>query len=336
MHYLWLLIKITYLSVLIAIYTASCSNQPVSNSQLSSHQSDDYYLDFYKHQMVTDILEMKMDRRFYYPGVFQYKVSFQSTLEFVNGVGKKKVFYFYQQKNGVNTPLVIIFPPLVDATPWDYLFAGYLAKMGISVAIMPYDERIAGERSIDKIDEYTIRVIDKAQSIVDLASKLPNVDENRIMISGLSLGAIMGSIALGVDQRLMGGALYMAGGDMIGILARSDLVEISAYRERKMEKFGITDREEFYHFLKKNVHLDPLDLAHRANRENIYMFVTEEDTGIPTENQTLLWEALGRPKTHHIFNKYYYDSRHYTGGLIFPYYMEDIATFIKQRMDAAR
>ena len=71
-------------------------------------------------------------------------------------------------------------------------------------------------------------VCDVRRAVAWLASR-PEIDPNRLGVTGISLGGIVSSVAAAVDPTLNRGAFLLAGGDLAQILW--EMPEAARYRD---------------------------------------------------------------------------------------------------------
>jgi len=141
------------------------------------------------------------------------------------------------------------------------------------------------------------------------------VDPDKTGIVGVSLGAIVAGVAIGVDDGFAKNALVLGGGDVAEIIWNSP--ETADLKKRLLEK-GYTIqrlREE----LKP---VDPLTYAHRINAPTVIMFNGKKDRTVPRECTLKLWEKAGRPKI------VWYNTSHFGMVLYVNKVMEQIVAFI--------
>jgi dienelactone hydrolase len=122
-----------------------------------------------------------------------------------------------------------------------------------------------------------------------LASR-PWVEPSRVGIVGISLGAIVGSIALGVDDRFGRSVLIIGGGDLAGIVFHGS--KETASQKKQLEEAGITPER----FRELGREVEPLTFASRLRPEELLLINAESDEVIPRACTLKLHEAAGRPE----------------------------------------
>ena len=131
---------------------------------------------------------------------------------------------------------------------------------------------------------------DVRRAAVWLAAR-PDVDPQRLGVSGISLGGIVSSLAAAVDPAIREGAFLLAGGDLSTILW--EMPEGAAYRKQWIES-GRTQQD-----LKALTDpFDPLTYADRLKGKRLMMIAGKVDEVVPPASTLLLWEAAGRPPIH--------------------------------------
>ncbi|HLV79303.1 MAG TPA: hypothetical protein VKT32_03445, partial [Chthonomonadaceae bacterium] len=114
----------------------------------------------------------------------------------------------------------------------------------------------------------------------------PSVDPNRIGMVGVSLGAIVGHLAMGLDLRLTAGVAILGGGDIEALYHRSLLVKV----EHPHLPRTLSARESDL-----LARIDPITYAGRNRPRHVLMIQAARDFLIPPSNALALWNALGRP-----------------------------------------
>jgi len=117
----------------------------------------------------------------------------------------------------------------------------------------------------------------------------PEVDASRIGIVGPSLGAMVGSLVMGVDPRFKRGAFVVGGGDLAKMIWESTL---TAGAKRNMIAKGMT----FEALQQKTKEVDPLTYAKNINPRGVLMVNARRDSVVTPDCTLKLWEAMNKPK----------------------------------------
>ncbi len=132
-----------------------------------------------------------------------------------------------------------------------------------------------------------------AQSASDVQTTLtwlaqqPGVDPNRLGFVGVSLGAIIGHLAMGLDSRLKAGVLMLGGGDLTDFAKHG--VSIQAMRLLHPYRNSPADWAALEQ-------VDPLKYASRNLPRHILMIQGARDFVVPPRDSEELWRALGKPE----------------------------------------
>ena len=130
-------------------------------------------------------------------------------------------------------------------------------------------------------------ICDVRRAVAWLASR-PEVDAEKVGITGISLGGIVSSIAAAVDPNLNRAALLLAGGDLASVLW--NMPEGARYKTSWI-KSGRT----FQDLETLTLPFDPLTYASGLKGKRVIMMAGNTDDVIPPESARKLWEAAGRP-----------------------------------------
>jgi pimeloyl-ACP methyl ester carboxylesterase len=165
-------------------------------------------------------------------------------------------------------------------------------------------------------DGYRIAITDVRQ-ILDWAKTRDEIDKDRVAVVGLSLGSFVGSITMGIDDRINAGVFIVSGGNSAKIQEHSRFA-----RFRKQYRFEPKDYEDYQQsygqYLQdvtlkgwENVEparrvflIDPLTYAYRLKGRPVLLLNAWWDEFIPRETTLELHKACGEcelnwyPTTH--------------------------------------
>ena len=151
-----------------------------------------------------------------------------------------------------------------------------------------------------------------------LASR-EDVEPSRVGIVGVSLGAIVGSLAAGVDDRFGRSVFVIGGGDLAGIIMHGS--KETVLQKRKIEATGVgLDRlRELWR------DVDPCTFAGRLRPEEILMINADADEVIPRDCTLRLHQAAGRPELR------WFKGGHYAVAFQLGTIIRDIARHVSER-----
>jgi dienelactone hydrolase len=153
----------------------------------------------------------------------------------------------------------------------------------------------------------------------DWLAARPNVDPSRVGVVGISLGAIVGALALGVDDRLGRSVLLIGGGDLPSIIFHGSR-ETAAARDRLVEEgYSVPQLRDLW----KGV--EPLTFASRVRPEDVLFLNAESDEVIPRDSTLKLHAAMGRPELR------WFKGGHYALLLRLAPSLDDIARHLEGR-----
>lgn len=122
---------------------------------------------------------------------------------------------------------------------------------------------------------------------LDYLSRRPECDEDRLGFLGLSMGAFLGAVVAGADERVRATALVVGGGDWRTFFEQTELPELGWARESAA---NLDDAVE---------ELDPIDPANwvgLVSPRPVLMINGDADTIVPPDSARALHEAAGEPK----------------------------------------
>jgi dienelactone hydrolase len=226
---------------------------------------------------------------------------------------------YFRPLTGGKRPAVVVLHILGADFALSRFMAARLADHGVAALFirLPYygERRPAGRSGLSR--EFLSRdiertvlamrqgVCDVRRAITWLASR-PEVDADRLGVTGISLGGIVSSVVAAVDPAVSQGTFIMAGGNVARILW--EMPEAAPFR-KQWEKSGkgLAELESLTR------PYDPLTYADRLKTKRILMFGANVDEVIPPDCTTALWEKAGRPPIR------WYDCGHYSAiGFLMP------------------
>jgi dienelactone hydrolase len=216
--------------------------------------------------------------------------------------------YFRPKREGRRPAVVVLHILGADFALSRYL-ASRLADQGVAALFvkLPYygERRPRGEdkRFLSTDIERSVLAVrqgicDVRRAVAWLAAR-PEIDPNRLGVTGISLGGIVSSVAAAVEPSIQKGAFLLAGGDLASILW--EMPEAAKYRDA-----WIKSGRGFQDLKVLTDPFDPLTYADRLRKKKIIMMAGNVDDVISPASARALWEAAGRPPIT------WYDCGHYS------------------------
>lgn len=257
-----------------------------------------------------------------------YKVTFPVvSLNMYHGGEVAKGEYFEPLKEP-RAPLAIMVHGWGDhsVAPFKMMVAGLLKK-GIACFILyqPFhDSRIPEEMKprLNHLTQdewftgYQMAVTD-IRRIIDWANENNPGEPRKVAVIGLSLGAFVSSIAMGVDSRINAGVFIVHGGNSGKISQLSRLFSLSRKYRVSQDSYEKSQQEylqyleevrtkgfEYTFPAQKHYLIDPLTYAHLLKSRPVLMINALWDEYIPRVASDDFWEATGKcerivlPATH--------------------------------------
>lgn len=126
-----------------------------------------------------------------------------------------------------------------------------------------------------------------ARTALDFLSRMDIVDADRFGIAGISLGAVVAAITVGVEPRLKAAVLILGGGEIKTMLRESPL--LFSVKRRLGDGLPSARTQELLRLM------DPLTFAEQARGRCILMVNGRHDLFMPAASASALWQALGNP-----------------------------------------
>jgi dienelactone hydrolase len=162
----------------------------------------------------------------------------------------------------------------------------------------------------------TQAVLDIRRAAAWLAAR-EEIDPQRIGITGISLGGIVGALAAAAEPRFQNVCLVLAGGDLYRILSESD--ETAEVRQHWANR---SFDEAYVRGLIAQI--DPLTHAHRLRGRRILMFNASQDEVVPPACTEALWRKVGEPEIH------WWEAGHYTAIWHLPKALMQMTQFFQE------
>lgn len=257
------------------------------------------------------------------PSFKKFRVSFSSKVhtgytenDEVSGV------YFEPRVEPAGPPAVLLHSWLTNrpTLPIYSHFAKMLATSGIPCILpaLPYHldrtpkGSLSGVRFLKENPTETLKSF--RQAVVDIRTCLDWLEQryrcHEFCIVGISLGAIIACICMGVDERLRRGVFILGGGDIGEIVWRGWATYILKKRAKITKELNKRLHEEYARYLEQvrscrdldsvkpfddRFLFDPLTFAHLIWPRKVLMMNARFDPIIPRKSTVKLWNALGGP-----------------------------------------
>jgi len=239
---------------------------------------------------------------------------------------------FWQPKDGAKRrPAAVLLHWLGGSFDTLEIIGQRMAEQGIATLMlyMPgYGPRKAKDAgSNDKLTKKDMEamILGLRQTVVDIRragdwlARRPDVEPSRIGLVGISLGAVVGSLTAGVDDRFGRSVFLIGGGDLPAIVMNGS--RETAEAKARIEKDGLTmeDLRERW----RNV--EPLTYASRVRAQEILLINADADEVIPKACTEKLRAAMGDPDIK------WFKSGHYALLFQLGTALKDITTHLTQR-----
>ena len=139
------------------------------------------------------------------------------------------------------------------------------------------------------INAVTQSVMDIRRAAEFLATQ-KDVDRNKIGICGISLGALVGALTIGVDGHFPKAVLIIGGGNLV------DIIEAHSSEVRLLNQYMKENNISADQLRKILKPIEPLTYIHRANETKVLMLNASGDKVIPRKCTMALANKLNNPK----------------------------------------
>jgi dienelactone hydrolase len=227
-----------------------------------------------------------------------FKVTFPSPVETKSEANNTVHAEYYLPAGEGPFPAVVVLHILGGEFPLSQMVANSLARKQVAALFikMPYygERRAKGNkrRMISRNPEETVEgmtqaVLDIRRGAAWLCAR-PEVDAERMGVTGISLGGIMTALSAPAEPRFRKAAIYLGGGNLAQFLWDKDHPEAEQFRG-DWKKNGGT-RESFIALMKP---VDPITYGHLLRSRDVLMVAASHDEIIPPEATKALYRAIG-------------------------------------------
>lgn len=209
--------------------------------------------------------------------------------------------------------------------------ANHLASQGVAALFMkmPYygerrgkksPRRMISEDPYQTVEGMTQAVLDIRRASAWLAAR-PEVDRERLGITGISLGGIMSALGAVGEPRLRNVGIVLGGGNFAQVVWNNDTRQAREFRDRWLES-GKT-REDFAQVLAK---VDPVTYGAQLKGRRVLMIAAKNDEIVLPECAIALHESIGKEP-----ELVWLDAGHYTAAQYLPRELIRLAGFFTKR-----
>lgn len=219
-------------------------------------------------------------------------------LSFTSSSGEEATAYLTIPEGAGPHPAIVVFPVLSDNMAISEMLGKQLARKGYAVLRMTAHplEFVSTDNIETPMTAYRHAVLDARRMIDWMKEERSDIDGDKIGAAGISLGSLLSSTLMGVDEDVKGGAFFLVGGGLAEIMSDSTNDDIEAFRHRVIAAQMIENRSDLVSHLHETTQpVDPLSYAANVDPCRVLMVTGRADTEIPTENSEMLWNAFGEP-----------------------------------------
>lgn len=144
------------------------------------------------------------------------------------------------------------------------------------------------------LDDLFRRTVLHQRILLQWLRRQPDLRPTGWFALGMSMGSMVATVLAAIEPDLDGVAVCLAGGDMADMVLHSTEGRVRRWVDWRRREDGVGDdhlRWELEQYLRH----EPLRFAVSVPTAKVLMVSATLDTVVPTRNQDLLWEALGRP-----------------------------------------
>lgn len=185
---------------------------------------------------------------------------------------------------------VIVIPSIIGTTTLESVYALDICKRGLwSLVVEGIERDNPVQLALSSYDKAALR---KLAAIRHITEFLYAQGVRDIGVLGTSQGALVASLALGLEAKIKTAALIAGGGDLAEIVVDSMETSQAALRAQRMQRFGYGSRTEYLRALRHQISINNMDFVGFTGSKPVWMSVVTDDTVVPTRTQLDLKKAL--------------------------------------------
>lgn len=200
-------------------------------------------------------------------------------------------------KNAEKAPVILFLHGLGgDRSNGATMPAPFMCPMGF--AVLCIDAQYHGERKVEgkeifsadldtMVEGFRQSIIDNRRALDYVASR-EDLDSDRVVLIGASMGAMMGSIVAAVDERVRAAFLIVGGGDWLGLVKGS---EIDAAKRVREALGGLEGHRSALAFV------EPANFVGHIAPRPVQMLNGKDDKIVPAACAQALFDAARDPKS---------------------------------------
>lgn len=195
-------------------------------------------------------------------------------------------------------PIVFILPPLGGANRLDMMMGETICKNKMAAMLITTNLTGLDQSTLVPVTDHDHthrRVASALKAGIIVARTYPVINTEKVGLFGASLGGILGSVAYSVIPEISAATFLVNGADVPHILANSDQGPVIKLKTERMREQGFTTTEQYEHYLNENLEIDPLHFVKLIQPDTIKLFLSQKDKSVPTQDQMLYYNALGKP-----------------------------------------
>ena len=277
------------------LFVIACSKSPITGNTLFSPSSKPT-ADF-NYQTEYQLKKMKLEESG--DDCLLYDFTFSTTYPEINNNFEVVGQLYRPKRSNFKAPIVVLFPPTGGKNFLDENVAENLCESDIAV-FLPTNDFTGIDQAdpppVEDHDHALRRVVAATKTFIQYSKEHYRLDGSKAGIFGASLGGIIGTFSMSVLPDISAGYFIVAGGDVPNILAHSTQERVVRLKNIRKQQEGFRNDEEYEAWLQANLSLEPLEYAVNIPTETVQMVISTNDSSVPTDNQYLLHEALGKPE----------------------------------------
>lgn len=206
------------------------------------------------------------------------------------------VIDYYQLKGKINCPVIFLLPTLGGNNEIANKFARHFASNGYACLIVHRQEEYTDIWDFTELNPTFRQIVIDHRQVIDWVGTKPELDQNRIGVFGVSMGAIKATLVAASDDRIKVAVLGLGGADIPSILANSKENGIVKRREEIMARDNLSVAE-FETLVRSQFDFDPSVFSAALTPQKTLQVVALFDNVVPTGNQLDLRRSIHYPRT---------------------------------------
>ncbi|MBZ0271996.1 prolyl oligopeptidase family serine peptidase [bacterium] len=210
-----------------------------------------------------------------------------------------KGYFFAPNDKSRKYPALVVIPP--TGGPYDMVvpFGDYFAERGfVVIGLRRRESYFTADKDMEQNRQLMQQGVVDVRRALDYLETLEYVDRDRVAVMGISLGGILGALAMESDGRIKAAAFVVSAAHLPELVITSGYTRVGELRDAMMREANVGLDELPALARREWARVDPASYADRLDPARIVMVNGAFDDIVTRPVVMRTWETYGRPRLH--------------------------------------